>query len=125
VNDESRLAFHAAVSLSRAARDLMQNADFLDHPSDSYSILGNVLDTMRSLESSLAQLAEWHRSAEAGRHFDGDHDDSTIGIMTTVEELDLAVQQAEELQETISRAYGGNAVVRWFDEVDPPEDVQQ
>jgi hypothetical protein len=86
VNDESRLAFHAAVSLSRAARDLMQNADFLDHPSDSYSILGNVLDTMRSLESSLAQLAEWHRSAEAGRHFDGDHDDSTIGIMTTVEE---------------------------------------
>jgi hypothetical protein len=103
----------------------MQNADFLDRPADSYAILGNVLDTMRSLEASLAQLAEWHRAAEAGRHFDGDHDDSTIGIMTTVEELDLAVQQAEGLQETISRAYGANAVVRWFEEVDPSdEDVQ-
>jgi hypothetical protein len=125
VTDESRSAYDAALRLSRAARDLMQNADSLDRPSDSYSILGNVLDTMRSLESSLAQLAEWHRSAEPGRHFDGDHDDSTIGMMTTVEELDLAVQQAEGLQETISRAYGGNAVVRWFDEVDPPEDFQQ
>lgn len=47
--------------------------------------------------------------------------DSTIGIMTTVTELDLAVQQADGLQETISRAYGGNAVIQWFDEVDPPE----
>jgi hypothetical protein len=80
---------------------------------------------MRCLEVSLGQLAEWHRSAEVGRHFHDGRDDSTIGIMTTVAELDLAVQQADSLQETISRAYGGNAVVQWFDEVDrPPEDVQ-
>lgn len=122
---ESRQAYHAAARLSRAARDLMQNADFLDRPADSYSILGNVLDTMRSLEVALGQLAEWHRSAEAGRHFHEGHDDSTIGIMTTIAELDLAVQQADGLQETISRAYGGNAVVQWFDEVDPPPEEAQ
>lgn len=118
---ESRHAYHAAARLSRAARDLMQNADFLDRPADSYAILGNVLDSMRSLESALGQLTEWHRSVEAGRHFHEGHDDSTIGIMTTVAELDLAVQQADGLQQTISRAYGGNAVVRWFDEVDSQE----
>jgi hypothetical protein len=32
--------------------------------------------------------------------------------MTTVVELDLAVQPAKGLREAISRAYGGNAVVR-------------
>jgi hypothetical protein len=100
----------------------MQSAEDLDRPSDSYSILGNVLDAVRSLEASLGQLAEWHRSAEAGRQYDPGHDDSTIGIMTVVAELDLAVQQADGLQQTLSRAYSGNAVVRWFDEVDPPDE---
>jgi hypothetical protein len=119
---ESREASHAAARLSRAARDLMQSANRLDRPSDSYAILGNVLDSMRSLETVLGQLAEWHRSPEAGRHFEAGHDASTIGIMTTVAELDLAAQQAEGLQETISRAYGGSSVVQWFDEIAPPEE---
>lgn len=120
---EGREAYEAAGRLSRAARDLMQNADSLDRPADSYSILGNVLDAVRSLETALGQLSEWHRSTEAGRHFHEGHDDSTIGVITAVAELDLAVQQADGLQQTISRAYGGNAVVQWFDEVDPPEDT--
>jgi hypothetical protein len=119
---ESTEAFHAAARLSRAARDLMQNAHHLNRPSDSYAILGNVLDSVRSLETVLGQLAEWHRSAEAGRHFEAGHDESTIGIMTTVAELDLAAQQAEGLQETIARAYGGSSVVQWFDEIAPRED---
>ncbi|WP_302647314.1 hypothetical protein [Arthrobacter sp. 24S4-2] len=42
--------------------------------------------------------------------------------MTAVTELDPAVQQVDALQETISRAYGGNAVVQWFDEVGPIAD---
>jgi hypothetical protein len=117
---QAREAYHAAARLSRAARDLMQHADVLERPADSYSILGNVLDAVRSLEAALGQLAEWHRSAEPGRHFHEGHDDSTLGIMTAIEDLDLAVQQADGLQETISRAYGGNAVVQWFDEVEQP-----
>lgn len=43
--------------------------------------------------------------------------------MTTVAELCLAVQQADVLQETIGRAYGGNAVVRWLDEFPPPDET--
>lgn len=97
----------------------MQSAEDLDRPADSYSVLGNVLDSVRSLEVALGELREWHRSAEADRHFRGGHDESIIGIMTAVSELDLAVQQADGLQQTLSRAYSGNAVVRWFDEVDP------
>ncbi|MET4143760.1 hypothetical protein [Arthrobacter sp. UYCo732] len=120
---EGREAYHAAGRLSRAARDLMQSADEIDRPSDSYSIVGNVLDSLRSLEVTLGQLMEWHRAAEAGRHFEEDHDESTIGIMTAVTELDLAVQQADGLQETVSRAYGGNAVVRWFDSDQDDEDT--
>lgn len=86
-------------------------------------VLGNVLNAVRSLEVALGQLAEWHRGTEAGRHFhEGRDDSSTIGIMTTVAELDLAVQQADGLQETLSRAYGGNVVIRWFDEVEPSDE---
>ena len=48
--------------------------------------------------------------------------DPTLGIMTAVAEPDLARQQADGLQETLSRAYGGSAVVSWVDEVEPPED---
>jgi hypothetical protein len=50
------------------------------------------------------------------------YDDSTIGIMTTVSALDLAVQRADGLQENDSRVYGGNAVIRWFNEVDQSEE---
>jgi hypothetical protein len=118
---QPRVAFHAATRLSRAARDLMHSAGELERPSDSHAILGNVLDAVRSLEVALSQLAEWHRGTEAGRHFHEGHDDSAIGIMAAVAELDLAVQQADGLQETIRRAYGGNTVVRWFDKMnDPP-----
>ena len=45
--------------------------------------------------------------------------------MTAVNELELAAQQADSLQETVSRAYSGNAVVRWFDEVEPPESADR
>jgi hypothetical protein len=119
---QSREAFHASARLYRAARDLLQNAGELDRPSDSYLILGNVLDAARCLEVALVQLAEWHRGTEADRHFHKG-EDSTVGIMTTVEELDLAVQQADGLRKAISRAYGANAVVHWFDEVAPPDET--
>lgn len=119
---EGQDARHAAARLSRAARDIMQCAEEFERPADSYSVLGNVLDAVRSLEVALGELREWHRSAEPGQHFAGGHDDSTIGIMTAVAELDLAVQQADGLQQTLSRAYGGNAVVRWFDEVGPADE---
>jgi hypothetical protein len=66
---ESRHAYHAASRLSRAARDLMQSTVSLDRPADSYAILGNVLDSMHSLEVALGKLTEWHRAAEAGWHF--------------------------------------------------------
>jgi len=57
------------------------------------------VDTPRSIEQVLRQLAEWHRAPAADRHYTASHDESALGIMTAVTDLDLAAQQAEGLQE--------------------------
>jgi hypothetical protein len=108
--------------MAAAARQLAHETRDLVVPSDSYVILGNLVEAQRSIEQVLRQLAEWHRSAAAERPYIAGNDESTIGIMTAVTELDLGAQQAEGLRETLSRATGGNSVVRWFDEVDPSEE---
>lgn len=70
---ESREAFHAAASLSRAARDLMQIADSLDRPAGSYSILGNVRWSAMSracMSSCFVSRPHWSSSsAAASRSF--------------------------------------------------------
>ncbi|MFC9352941.1 hypothetical protein [Arthrobacter sp. NPDC057013] len=105
----------ASARLAAAAKDLARATRRLDQPSDSYAVFGDLLDAQRSLEQVLRQLAEWHRSTVKGVHYADHHEESTLGVMTASEELDLAAQQAEGLNETLSRAYGGTSVVRWFD----------
>ena len=111
----------------RLQHDARQLADVITHlhsPSGSYSLLGDLLDAQRSIGHVLRELAEWHRRTIPGVHFAEHHDESAAGVSTVVEQLDLAAQQAEGLQETLSRAYGGSSMVRWFDEEqessDPP-----
>ncbi len=111
----------ASKRMADAARQLAHEARYSEVPSDSYAILGNLVDTQRSIGQVIRLLAGWHRSAAADRRYTANHDESTIGIMTAVTELDLAAQQADGLQETLARPHGGNSVVRWFDEVDPSE----
>jgi TorA maturation chaperone TorD len=113
----------AAQRMQEAARHLAHSTRSLERPSDSSPILGSLLDTQRSIEQTLRQLAEWHRSPAASAHYSDEHDESTLGLMTAVSELDLAAQQANGLQETLARAYGGNSVVRWFDTTDPDADL--
>lgn len=108
--------------MEEAARQLAHSIRDLDSPSDSNPILGSLLETQRSIEQILRQLAEWHRSTAAGTHFSERHDESTLGIMAAVTELDLASQQADGLQQTIARAYGGNSVVSWFDSTETDGD---
>ena len=95
--------------MAEAARQLAHETRNLEVPSDSYAILGDLVDTQRSIEQAIRQLAEWHRSVAPERHYTASHDESTIGIMTAVTELDLAAQQADGLQETLARAHGGNS----------------
>jgi hypothetical protein len=111
----------ASKRLRQDARRLADVVTRLDSPSSSYSLLGDLLDVQRSIEQVLRDLAEWHRRTTPGVHFAEHHDESTAGVTTVVEQLDLAVQQAEGLQETLSRAYGGSSVVRWFDEEEEPD----
>jgi hypothetical protein len=101
--------------MAEAASQLAHSTRHLDRPSDSYVVLGQILEAQRSIAQTLHQLAEWHRTTAPGLHYAEDHEESALGIMTSVAELDLAAQQAEGLQETLARAYGGNSVVQWFD----------
>ena len=112
----------ASQRMAEAARQLAHDTRNLETPSESYAILGDLVDTQRSIEQVLSQLAEWHRGTTADRHYSSGHGESALGITTAVTELDLAAQQADGLQETLSRAHGANSVVRWFDEVIPPEE---
>jgi hypothetical protein len=103
--------------MAEAATELAHSTRHLERPSDSYVILGEILEAQRSIKQTLRQLAEWHRTTAAGVHYAEQHEESALGIMTSVAELDLAAQQAEGLHETLARAYGGNSVVQWFDRI--------
>jgi hypothetical protein len=105
----------AAERMAEAANQLAHSTKTIAVPSDSPAILGSILDAQRSLEQALSQLAEWHRLAGPGVHYPEHHEESGLGVMTAVAELDLAAQQAGGLVETVSRAHGGNKVVQWFD----------
>jgi hypothetical protein len=109
----------AAERMQEAARYLARSTRNLDRPSDIHLILGSLLDTQRSIAQTLRQLAEWHRTAAAGTHYARPHDESARGVMTTVTELDLAAQEADALQETLTRAHGGSSVVSWLDSEEP------
>ena len=106
----------AAERMREAARYLARSARNLENPSDGHLVLGSVLDTQRSIAQTLRQLAEWHRTAAAGTHYSRLYDESARGLLTAVTELDLAAQEADALQETLARAYGGSSVVSWLDE---------
>lgn len=109
----------AAERMKEAARYLARSARNLDNPSDSHTVLGSVLDTQRSIAQTLRELAEWHRAAAGGTQYSRPHDESARGLLTTVTELDLAAQEADALQETLARAYGGSSVVGWLDAEEP------
>ncbi|MFC8038260.1 hypothetical protein ACFUOZ_02765 [Paenarthrobacter sp. NPDC057355] len=106
----------ASGSLRRAAGELAELSGRLDRPSGSGQVLGALMDTQRSIEHVLRELAQWHQGAMPGVHFAEHHDESVSGVSLVVEQLDLAVQQAAAMQETLSLAYEGSGAVRWFDE---------
>lgn len=108
----------AAQQMQEAARYLARSTRNMNQPSDSHLILGSLLDTQRSIAQILRELAEWHRTAAAGTHYERPHDESERGVMATVAELDLAAQEADALRETLARAHGSSSVVSWLDAAD-------
>ncbi len=109
----------AAQQMQDAARYLARATSNLEAPSDSHAILGNLLQTQGFIAQTIRELAEWHRAAVAGTHYSRPHNESARGVMTAVSELDLAAQEADALQETLGRAYGGSSVVNWLERPAP------
>lgn len=108
----------AAERMQEAARYLARATRNLETPSDIHAILGSVLETQVSIAQTIRELAEWHRAAVAGTHYSRPHNESARGVMAAVSELDLAAQEADALQETLNRAYGGSSVVNWLETPD-------
>ncbi|KQR62306.1 hypothetical protein ASF98_15375 [Arthrobacter sp. Leaf337] len=109
----------AAQQMQEAARYLARATRNLDTPSDSHEILRSLTETQGSIAQAIRELAEWHRAAAAGTHYSRPHNESARGVMTAVSELDLAAQEADALQETLSRAHGGSSVVNWLEKSEP------
>jgi hypothetical protein len=109
----------AAQQMQEAARYLARATRNLETPSDIHAILGSLLETQGSIAQTIRELAEWHRAAVAGTHYSRPHNESARGVMTAVSELDLAAQEADALQETLSRAHGGSSVVNWLEKPGP------
>lgn len=106
----------ASDSLRHAAGELAEHSERLDRPSSSGQLLGALMEAQRSIEQALRELDQWHECTMPGVHFAEHHDESAVGVSIVVEQLDLAGQQAAELQKMVSRAYKGSGVMRWFDE---------
>ena len=109
----------AAQQMQEAARYLARATRNLDTPSDSHEILRSLTETQGSIAQAIRERAEWHRAAAAGTHYSRPHNESARGVMTAVSELDLAAQEADALQETLSRAHGGSSVVNWLEKSEP------
>lgn len=105
----------AAQQMQEAARYLARATRNLEAPSDSHAVLGSLLETQGFIAQTIRELAEWHRAAVSGTHYSRPHNESARGVMTAVSELDLAAQEADALQETLSRAHGGSSVVSWLE----------
>lgn len=107
----------ASANLRQAAAELAELSERLDRPSSSGQVIGALLDSQGSIEQALRELAQWHKETIPGVHFAEDHPESVEGVSAAIKQLDLAAQQADGLHETLSQAYEGNGVVRWFDDV--------
>lgn len=112
----------AAGRLSEAARELAHTTRGLDRPSDSYIVLGNLTSGTRSMQQSIQQLAQWHRTTQPDVHYSGGHDESTTGVLAAATALEEAMELAEELEKALSRAHNANGAIRWFDETGPAKE---
>lgn len=110
----------AAASYREAARELARACRGLTRPADSRRVLSDLAGAQRSLEQALQALADWHRQTRPGLDYaEGRRGDGVAGVAAVVTELDLAVQQADGLRETLSRAERSSSVVTWFEEPEP------
>jgi hypothetical protein len=127
VNANSRQA-EIALELAEVARTLAHSTRTVPHPSDTYELLGALVDAQAALGQIYAHLGAWHGAAQRGLHFHGETElgiPDLIGIGATEKasiSLMAATANAMAAANLVLKAYNSNGDLRWFDEVQEEED---
>lgn len=118
VNEQHRQV-EVASELSTQARTLAHSTRDVPAPSDSYTLLGDLVGTVDDLEQVCRQLSSWHVRVVDGMHYEGEdaRGDGATGTVTAAAELERAAAALDAASEALRAAHSANGVVRWFDTV--------
>jgi hypothetical protein len=121
-NEHGRQA-EIADQLAEVARALAHATRAIPRPSDSYELLGALVDAQAALGQVYAQLEAWHGAAQDGRQYDGENERGIPGQPaagaggSAAVSLRAATAHAMATANLVLKAYNANGVVRWFDDV--------
>lgn len=110
-----------AEEASQALRGLAHASRDFAHPEDAYTVMGNLLSGVRSLQQSLAQIAQQHNRHE-GRAFD-DHGDQAAGIRDAHQaagQLFDAAAGLDAVEERLNLAMQAAGRIAWHPAPGPP-----
>jgi len=118
INEEHRQV-EIAHEVEALARTLAHSTRDVPVPSDSYTLLGELVGTVDNLEQISRQLGAWHSQVIDGTHYAGEDErgDGATGTVTAASELERAAAALSTASEALRAAHSANGVVRWFDTV--------
>lgn len=103
-----------SVEASVALRGLAHASRTFDDPADAYVVLGDLLDSVRSLRQVLDQLAEAHVSHRARAHDDdGDHGIGKEDALAAADGLHQAGTLLDEVEMRVDTAMTHSGRIAW------------
>lgn len=116
--NEEHEQVEVARRLSADARTLAHSTREIPAPSDSYTLLGELVTTVESLEQTLRQLASWHARVVDGTHYEGEdgRGDGATATVTAAAELELGAAALNRASVALRVTHSANGMVRWFDD---------
>ncbi|GAB3214196.1 hypothetical protein GCM10027294_52540 [Marinactinospora endophytica] len=103
-----------AAEASEALRGLAHASRAMEHPADTYPILGELLAGVRSLRQSLDQLATAHLTHRRDAH--DDSGDQTIGaseVLAAADDLHQAGTMLDSVEERLDAAMTHSGCIAW------------
>ena len=114
INEEDEQV-RIAAELTRVARRLAHSTRQVPNPSDSYALIGEISDTLASLDQVCRQLAEWHGRVTDAVGYEGENGDGATATVTVAVALDQAAAALTDAGAAVEEAHAANGVVRWIE----------
>lgn len=115
INEESR-QLEIAAEAEALTRTLAHSTQAVPHPSDSYTMLGELRATLDHLAQVCTQLGTWHTQAQDDTHYDGEDGGRTGSPRAAATELQAAASALRLASGHVGAAHAHNAVVRWYED---------